>query len=686
MARTWYQLSAGVEPWADATSFSSSSSFSETGAGAFSFTNIGLKGFTSYRSGLYGLTLSSSSVSYSQTSTGGSTNSYSASGSTLGRSEISAGIYTYSNSFSQVSAGGYIYGGVQDGSASGSAIYTEAYLSSNKVTFGLTTFSQGASGTTVGTDLPTTSGSNLFTNAGTGFLQNGTAAITTSYTLASYTSGYNTTTTASYDSDYDSPSYIIVSTELTSSTNTATSSAASDTITYVSTTLDTTGYTYLAITNLTRAGSSYVGQTTSYIVGDQYKTPVIGAGSDQVLRMQTTTGSVGISGQDDVLGASFLQTTLNSAVFSGSSGTPYASTSTTNTVTYFQLAYGTITLTVSENTYITVTQQAFDGWIGGTETQENYAYGATTSTRTQLTGAIATSSRTNNGARGYTTHALLQLTSFFADTVSGINSVGGSAVYAVSKAYLVPEWVSFVDYTGVPGETVTTKRSPASPFGWEGGGVAGMSRLERAGGYQAPAHIGSTGDQGKSIGAASSFFIGAYNTGVGCPADIRTPFLTYGSTAETSDSVYSFNFGSTDCSVTASRTASSISSVGTVTNSYTTATVTSFTAVITLAGVANSFNAIELAAASIDGRTVAGGAHAWAGGQQHATLEGGYGWRYTIGNAAGTTSFKETRTLSVATAAMGSSILAAETFRAGLPSPALQAGLPSVIVFAYTAT
>jgi len=64
----------------------------------------------------------------------------------------------------------------------------------------------------------------------------------------------------------------------------------------------------------------------------------------------------------------------------------------------------------------------------------------------------------------------------------------------------------------------------------------------------------------------------------------------------------------------------------------------------------------------------------------------GFGWRYTLGDAAGTTSYKEIRTTPIATAALGSGIIAAETFRAGVPSPYLQAGLPPVLTFAYSET
>jgi hypothetical protein len=113
--------------------------------------------------------------------------------------------------------------------------------------------------------------------------------------------------------------------------------------------------------------------------------------------------------------------------------------------------------------------------------------------------------------------------------------------------------------------------------------------------------------------------------------------------------------------------------------------VTSFTVEISAAGAANSFQSVGLAA-SVDGRTIAGGAHAWTGGQQHVTINGGYGRRYTLGDGAGTTSYKETGTASIATANLGSSIIAVEGFKAGVPSPLLAAGLPNVLTFAYSET
>jgi hypothetical protein len=101
-------------------------------------------------------------------------------------------------------------------------------------------------------------------------------------------------------------------------------------------------------------------------------------------------------------------------------------------------------------------------------------------------------------------------------------------------------------------------------------------------------------------------------------------------------------------------------------------------------GAADSFNSSGVSGLTRS-RTVAGGAHAWTGEQQNATLGGGYGWRYTLGDNLGTTSFIETRTVSIATAALGSSVIAAETFKAGVPSPQLTAGLPNILTFAYSA-
>lgn len=299
-----------------------------------------------------------------------------------------------------------------------------------------------------------------------------------------------------------------------------------------------------------------------------------------------------------------------------------------------------------------------------------------------LVGETATTSRTVTADRSLIGYQSLVLTSFFAETIAGINSLGDSAAYAIVKTYAVPQWFTYASWEGQIGETVTKYRSPAAVFAYEGYGELALTRLNRSGGYQSPSHLGSTGSQGASISAASSFYIGSNNLGIGSPADLLTPFLTAGSTAQTSNSVYSFSLGATDCSVTAVRTESSVSSVGTATSSYTTGTTASFTASFSLGGVADVFQSSNLVSALSD-VAIAGGPHAWTGGQQHATLSGGYGWRYTIGDSAGTTSYKETRTASVATAALGSSIIAAETFRAGLASPLLQAGLPSVLTFAY---
>jgi len=595
MARTWYQIAAGPAPWENAYSFTSSSSYSNSGTDSFgySFTQTGSNAYTSYFSGNSGFTRS------------------------VGSSRLTSG--------------------------SASSVYTSSYLSYFPVSLG------------------------------------GSSTVTTGYIGSSTLSLCKDSAIASYNSDYDSPSYVIVSTALTSGTGT-------NTYTYASTTNETTDYTYVTVSYVTRSTTNYVAQTASYLVGSNHAVPVISADYSEFLRIQTATGSTGVSKLDELVGNSFLQTTLNSAIYSYSKGAPHALTAKSNTVSVPYLVVGTSTITVSAYTYITVTQQAFDGWIGGTATQETYLSGATTITQTIPTYANSIYTYTAGGEWAYTAYQQFLTASQFSDTITGINESGGSVVYPIVHSYL-RKWVSsYLNYEGGPGLSVTKKYSPSTPFFNEIAGGLQLLRADRFGGYQAPSHMGSNGDQGKSISAASSFYIGTYNIGLGSPANLFTPFLTGGESAFTSNSFYSFSFGGTNCSVTAARTESSTTLVGTITNSYTTETITFFTVDISAKGIGDSFCNFNHAQSYVSNRIVAGGAHAWTGGQQNATLTNAFAWRYTIGDGLSTTSYKQVNESPISTTSLGSSIMAAETFRAGTPAQDLREGLPEVLTFAYSDT
>jgi hypothetical protein len=333
---------------------------------------------------------------------------------------------------------------------------------------------------------------------------------------------------------------------------------------------------------------------------------------------------------------------------------------------------------MSAITEITVTRQVFDGWIGGTSTESVTISGCTT--ETALVGAVSIYGVTHavTGEIAFTNYSTFNSYSFLTETILGINSLGASAEYTVATPVYSLVLRSWVNYSGAPGYTYTTKRSPLGNVSENGAGVQ-ISRLERAGGYQSPHALGSTGAQGASISAASTFYIGSNNIGVGSPVDLLTPFLTSASTAETNNSKYSFSFGSTNCSVTALKTDSSSS------------TLTTFTASIFATSAADTFTINDQIYDEIPPissypyiPSVVGGAHAWTGGRQDATIYG-HGVRYTIGDSLGTTSYRETITGEGSTKSLGSSVLALEGFLMAHPSPILQPGLPYVEVFPYSA-
>lgn len=488
-----------------------------------------------------------------------------------------------------------------------------------------------------------------------------TSADATTYVTASSSSNYTASTTQA-DSSFQ-----INSTALTSGTGTATVTYASTTEVSVATTITTT-------TALTRASTYYSAQFGTYVIGSFHTIQIVSAEDGEVLRLVTTTGSSGVSDRSQIYGPTFLQTTLSTAQYSGSLGSPYATTITPRTINRLAASFGALlTFTLSDLTEITVTRQLFDGWVGGTNTQSETISGVTTFTAEQDEIVIYTVTSADAGEIAATSYSSFAIYSTQLETITGINSLGGSAEYTVQNFIYETIYRSELVYVGAPGYSFTTKRSPDGFAISQFIGQVSISRIERAGGYQSPHAIGSTGPQGASISAASSFYIGG-NIGTGSPDGLLTPFLTVASTAATSNSSYSFSFGPTNCSVTALRTDTSSS------------TLTTFTASISATSAADTFTVNDqYAPPDIPVPSVVGGPHAWTGGQQHATINGGYGIRYTLGDSLGTTSSRETLTAPFSTRALGSSILGLECFEMLKPSPGLKLGIPFFSTFAYSA-
>lgn len=639
MPRTWYNLVAGPAPWKNATSYTETGPFYSRS----SYTTDGDVCGTSITN--YFSIDTANSFTYQN----GATYIY----------KYSNGLRSNSHSASFNNAGpSYLATGTEFGSS------TENYLSGFYAVESYT-FQRGTGSTaTVGTD---TVGTNSETNTNDTRLRGlsaGTLAVTTGYVLGTQNAFVRVDSVKEYNSDYDSPRYIIVSTQLTNGTGT-------DAVIYVSTTYQTESYTYLTSEIDIRVIDFWSAQTTSYIRFAYHEVPVVSALEMEFLCLQTATGSTGVSDGNQLLGNTFYQTTLGDVLSTFIAGAPYANTSKTNTIYQPVVTLGTITCTVSTLTQVVLTEQSFNGWIGGTNTRQISRTGLSTRTQEQTTAGVSFLPYTIRREWPVKTYIPVLKVSIFSETITGINALGGSAIYAdVQTPIEYTEWSSYFSYEGFPGQSVTKKLNPRSAFWGFVFGAASLYRLERYGGFQKPLALGSTAEQGVGLSAASSFFVGFQNTITGSPKGIITPAVKQ-STASTSNSRYSFNLDSSACSVTR------------VVSNYTASTATSdqFTVTIDLIANANSF--VNTDNSMLFGNvTVVGGPHAWTGGQQKVTSFYECGYRYTIGDALGTTSYKQTQAR-FSTQQINGSIMAVDTFSAGLPYPILSEGNNSVLAFPH---
>ncbi len=688
--------------------------------------------------------------------------------STFSYTELWVETYSYaayqSNGLGEARSGGG--GGVTKSSSSKQInLYSEEHLSGNVVRFtgwatdeysyvnftsssGSESFHFGTTTSYSSTYLTSESSVSTITTSvtGTALAYYVTAAVTTGYAPSSTTRIVATTSTLSntvvtysedgytYDggdgSTYSVDGYtgayggetIITSSEGSSTTGT-------NSYTYATTAYSARSYTYVGLTYLSTVTTTLVAQTTGYLRGAKHLIPVVSALANEYLRVASVSRS-DIVDASELYGSPVTLTTFDSAVYSGSNGSPFtestvsqtytaiartgASSTDSGTVETRTATFGALTHEVtypaysfSTSTYVTstyrsmyVTQQDFDGWIGGTKTQRRFLQGATSTTAAiGITGTVL-SSESVIGAMSSVAYQSFNSIVFKNSTVIGLAANGSTNSFVIQMPVNIPFWTTYQTWFGGAGQSVTTFRSPINNN--FAGGSANLTRVVRGPGFQA-APFGSSAPMGASLNAGSSFFAGYGPLGVGSPRSLSTPSANF-TTAQTSDSIYTISVGSDGVyAVTAYRTESSVSTTGlrstsrsgsatvsgsysTGTQSYVTGTLTTFTANVSVAGVGEVFDSSAVYGVYSSNRTIVGGAHAHTGGVQDAELIGACGWRYTIGDGTSTTSYKTTSSDSHGILSLDSSILAVETFSAGLANPVLFQGLPYYSVVPYSST
>ena len=758
MPLAWYSLGAGPAPWADATSFSSSLSVTESstrsatnndltfGGGYSSLTAWDTRLFTtadsgesyskdrdsithrrflqqsnysyvvSYDAGDYYYTkayTSGSTFESGATSTGGVFNSstsrtdYSSYSWQAHRVLANGGSgftetasYSSSQSYGETLMGTFIYQEVGITEEWSYSVHGTATDQITTVTFD--TAGHSSSFTTVQSGETISSDSSSYTTTGTGTRAAGTSTVGTLISVG--------TTSALYR-------YVSTTTELesmvtgsTESTTTRSNSTTTITGTIATTTESTATYTAPTASYDSTTGTTYISESTTYVVGASYRALVLSAYPSEILRAITATAT-GAVDLDSILGPTFTGSTFDSALFSGSQGVPFSESTATRTATRAATTYSTVTATVSTGTSVTITEQSFRGHIPplSSQTVTRRLSGRTSTTRTYQQAGTSASTYTATGARTSADWQLTTCNSFVPETITALLSSGGTSSIAVQFPYVASAWTSFIAWSGSAGQTVSTYRSPAFGLYNSGAGVAAVTRMERAYGFQSPAAMGSTGGHGHSLSAAHSFYIGAANLGTASPQSLRIPVipmaLSYGTagdrrysqpfTTKTVDSFYSFRLGPAAVwSVTTARTISTtVSATTTAASSATTSTTvsaslytdrTAFTQSVSAVTNADQFNSATPSAVYAIGRTVAGGAHAYVGGDQALVLSAGHGFRYTLRDSSSHTTTKTILSVPYTALPLGSQIAGVETFDAGLGSPAVTVGLPNYSTFDYS--
>jgi hypothetical protein len=410
----------------------------------------------------------------------------------------------------------------------------------------------------------------------------------------------------------------------------------------------------------TRATTEVAYVTDSYITGANHIQAVWRADQNEYFRHVTAIAPA-LTGLTDVLGPTVNQLTVSAAAGQISYGAAVGALFSTFTSNLGADDVST-TLTTTTLTYAPITVGASDGWIGGTATSQEYASGIFTSTAVSILPLqLSTVTVTVTARLTYSTKSVVTLSYVFSDTITGLNSTGGSAVHSVEHiAMTVTTFDATLTANGDAGSasyahfgySATLFTSPLKPFAG-GTPTANMSRLERAFGFQHASSIGPGGGRGGSISANSSFFIGTDNYVMGDPNFVIVPAPVI-STASTSNSSFSFSQGASQWDVTALRTDTSSS------------TLITFTASVGTAGASEFFKNCSAYAWSFgESATILGGPNALAGVPQKVSFGGlaAAGWKYTLQDSLGTTAYT-THLEAYTTANIGTSMIALESFSA----------------------
>lgn len=672
MPNSWNEIGAGPAPWADQTSFSYTTEtvftdfFSNTGGiitqveGGRSVTKSTNSSFNKGNVTQAGSSFEETHTSSSIYGPGWENRSASANWGDVGMSGesfIGGALFTQSGSFSRTESleGGmsntdgdsYQWGSVGY-SWSSSSFFSRSLNGNTIIQYSSSTYNGRSStyntygSTTASSVLHTTSRSSSFTFS-TSFTQ-ATSLVTTGFEVTTTGTTIRTTTARS------SNQAIRISTISGSGTGIYTTTRATN-----------VSYTRETSTNVTTITTRYQALTTTYLPLTAHLIPVMSATRNEFFRLHTVTRSDHVD-LGNLLGESVTLFTRSNILYTGETGAAYSSTVSTHTVSSYAFSYGTVGVVTSVGIEAVVTMREFEGFVPMAEsaTYENFYYGVGSTTSNVQTGTPTIVTVTRTGARSFTAYQLLVFTSLIDMPMEGINSTGGKINFAAKSAVEIPVWTTYINWEGKPGDSITTYRNPQSPLIMSSAGGLQVSRVERANGYQAPDELGSDAPMGGYLVANNSFYVGWNNLFTGSPDDLMAP-MPYYTTAWGGDN-FSLSIGS--------------NGVWSITKNSTNNT---FTASISLGGVGDKFRVAELAAGG-GGRAIGGGAHGRPGANQTAYM-GGNGVIYTL-NGVSHKSVVETPI----TLTLGSNIIAAETFRAGLANPNLVGGTPAnYMQFNYSA-
>jgi hypothetical protein len=685
MPVTWNIIGSGPAPWADRSSFSSSSS-SSFSTGLATTHTAGFTQLDSYsEANSSGVSTSGrgSNIAFDYGSTFTREFSYTADNaffSSVGTTSNTESGITQSSTISD--SGSYTairfisgsYAAFQGNGAStftflvSNSGITEVYVSNSIIdntsyyyesTY-FTTIRQATTSIDYG-GTSSSSNSSEFTSSGQGTSSTSfslsTTSVVTSVSIGSSSTFFRYTTTRT------SATNIIISATTNISGNPAT------------TTINTSSsYTRLTSSNLSSTGTIYTSLTISYYPVTAHLIPVVSALRTEYLRLQTATSS-SIVEMSVLFGSPFTQTTLSSALYSGVEFSPFSESSLTRTVSSYSYDYSTITITNSVNTFAIITTWDFEGYIPmkSSASNEYYLGGLASSTQTHRIGSTAISTLSRLGGRSVIETRLITYTSFSTFSMVGLSSNGGTYNFQVQIPYNSYSWTTLIDFIGIAGETVTTYRNPESPFFSSAGAFMDVSRMDRIGGYQIPDNVL---DMGAYITANSSFYIGYENIAELSPINLKTPIVSLNAIGNYSYSIISTaNIDGDNYSFRQDK-----NGIWSITKN-----TDSFTASISLGGVGNKFEVATpiYSPPDVDNLTIGGGPYAFSV-DQFASFSG-YGLRYTVGNLGGSTSQKTILDKALSQLSLSKNIVAAETFKAGMANPNKASFNTNIVhTFSYT--